>query len=387
MDIRESQKLKVTPLGGQESQKFPDSPGVYIMKDKNAGIIYIGKAVSLRKRVRSYFERRGRPRPAPTYKTDVLMQNVSDIDYIVTGSEEEALLLEAALVKQNQPRYNILLKDDKRYPLLKLSTEEKIPKLSIVRRKYDDNATYFGPYTNARLLRKAVSSLRLIFRLSPCLPPLQQGYAQVAHDIKLFLNGRKKELIENLADRMKKLSDERMFEAAAAIRDQINALTAVAKNTHCVFFKRIEGFDISDISGKEAVGAMVSFYNGKPDKSNYRKYRIKAVSGIDDYKMIEEVLIRRYKRLVSEKLALPDLIIIDGGKGHVGVARSALDNLGLNKINVFGIAKKKERIFSAIREERVSDELKRLIQAVRDEAHRFAQSYHHVLRRRKIIGK
>jgi len=369
----------------EKIKNLPASPGVYLMKDASGKIIYIGKAVSLKKRVSSYFLKKP---PGAFYKTGILAQNTRDIDFIQTASEEEALLLEAALVKKNQPRYNVLLKDDKRYPLLKLTLNEQIPRLIIVRRRQNDGAMYFGPYTNAKLLRRAVSALRLIFCLSPCLPRPGQGYSQAAQDIVLFLEGRKKELITGLAGRMKKLSDDKNYEQAARIRDQIEALTAIAKKgTGAGLFKRIEGFDISDISGKEAVGSMVSFYNARPDKSNYRRYRIRTVSEIDDYKMIQEILVRRYQRLVNENLPLPDLVIIDGGMGHAGIARKVLDNLGLGNIKVLGIAKKEERVFSAAGEERISPDLKRIIQRVRDEAHRFAKAYHHVLRRKKIIGR
>lgn len=386
-------------------KSFPDSPGVYIMKDKNAGIIYIGKAVSLKKRVMSYFACRGVLQYAPTCKTNALMQNIFDIDYIRTASEEEALLLEAALVKGHQPRYNILLKDDKRYPLLKLTLNEDFPRLLIARRGKADGAVYFGPYTNASLLRKALRVLRRIFPLrtcknirksaclnyhigqciAPCVNKNDKAlYMQIVDDLMLFLSGKKNELIDSLGKRMKKASQEKDFETAARIRDQIQALTAATKIDRQ---NRIEGFDISSISGKDAVGSMVSFYNGMPDKSNYRKYRIRTVTDVDDYRMIEEVLTRRYKRLIAENLPLPDLVVIDGGSGHVSTARKTLDTFGLSKIKVLGIAKKEERIFSESGEEKISDDFRKLIQRVRDEAHRFAQSYHHVLRRKKIIGR
>ena len=401
MDIKE--KLKA----------LSDSPGVYLMKNKEGGIIYIGKAVSLRKRVASYFNKE-----VSSYRTDVLRSNIADIDYIITGSEEEALLLEAALIKEKQPKFNVLLKDDKRYPLLKLSVNEKFPRLVIVRRKRKDKAIYFGPYTNAKLLRKALGIMRKIFPLrtcnmmpktpclnyhigqclAPCLHVSQPSrektgknvYDQVVRDVTLFLKGKKSELIKNLSLRMKEAASSKNFEEAARLRDQIQALSVIGgkcKKQGLFSAERIEGFDISNISGREAVGSMVSFLNGRPDKSNYRRYKIKTVLAIDDYKMIEEVLMRRYKKLLTGNLPLPDLVLIDGGKGHVGIARSVLDSLGLNKIKALGIAKKEETIFSEFGQENISDDFRKLLQYVRDEAHRFAQSYHHVLRRKKILGK
>ena len=405
---------------------LPDCPGVYLMKDKNAGIIYIGKAVSLRKRVASYFDKNRtekvpgtsqttvfRKVPGTFCKTDVLMQNVFDIDYIRTASEEEALLLEAALVKERQPKFNVMLKDDKRYPLLKLTLNEKFPRLVIARRRKSGGAMYFGPYTNAKLLRRALGLMRRIFPLrvcrtmpkTPCLnyhigqciaPCLDKtnsaAYRNVVNDLILFLKGRKKELLVNLSKRMKEASKNKDFEEAARLRDQIQALSSVGKETlawprQAGLFssERIEGFDISDVSGKEAVGSMVSFLNGKPDKSNYRRFRIKTVFAVDDYKMMQEIIRRRYKRLLRENGPLPAIIIIDGGKGHVSAARAVLDELHLANVKLFGIAKKEDKIYSSTGEEHITGELRRVIQRVRDEAHRFAQGYHHILRRKKLL--
>jgi len=398
------------------------SPGIYLMKDKDGGVIYIGKAISIKKRVFSYFNK-----TKSSYKTDVLVSNIADVDFIQTSSEEEALLLEAALIREKKPKYNILLKDDKRYPLLKLTLNEKFPRLIIARRSKNDGAMYFGPYTSGKLLRKALDIMRRIFSLrtcktihkspclnyhigqccAPCINKINEtGYKQIVDDIILFLNGRKKDLIENLAKRMKEASEKKDFETAAQLRNQIQALTALGsfstKRKEGISIlelqgilelpktpSRIEAFDISDISGKEAVGSMASFFNGKPDKQNYRKFRIKYVFEADDYKMIEEVVMRRYRRLLAENQKFPDLILIDGGKGHVTTVKNALDKLNLGSIPVLGIAKKEERIFSPSKEIKFDKDSKalQLIMRIRDEAHRFAQSYHHVLRRKKIIGK
>jgi excinuclease ABC subunit C len=201
----------------------------------------------------------------------------------------------------------------------------------------------------------------------------------------LFLKGRKKELLVNLSKRMREASKNKVFEEAARLRDQIRARGSVGRKAGLFSADRIEGFDISDISGKEAVGSMVSFLNGKPDKSNYRRFRIKTVFAIDDYKMMQEVIRRRYKRLLRENGPIPAMIIIDGGKGHVNAAKAVLAELHLDNIKLFGIAKKEDRIFSSKGEEHIAGELKTIIQRVRDEAHRFAQGYHHILRRKRLL--
>jgi len=404
-------------------KNLPLSPGVYLMKDKAAGVIYIGKAVSLKKRVSSYFDKK-----SDSYKNNLLVSNIRDIDYIPTSSEEEALLLEAALIREKQPKYNILLKDDKRYPLLKLTINEEFPRLIIARRKLDDGAIYFGPYTNAKLLRNALGIIRRIFPLrtcksvhdaaclnyhigkcfAPCIKSSDKsGYRQVVEDVVTFLKGRKKDLIKSLTVRMNESAADRDFEKAARIRDQIQALAMITavrpsmKNVEISVLElqgllgmkkppmRIEAFDISNISGREAVGSMASFFNARPDKSNYRKFRIRYVFDVNDYKMIEEVVARRYRRIINQNEPVPDLIVIDGGKGHVSAAKKVLNELNLNNVPLLGIAKKEERVFSADKEINFDKDSKalQLLMRARDEAHRFAQAYHHILRRKKIIGK
>jgi len=407
----------------EKIKKLPSSPGVYLMKDKSADVIYIGKAVSLKKRVSSYFDKR-----ANSYKNDLLVSNIHDVDFIPTSSEEEALLLEAALVREKQPKYNILLKDDKRYPLLKLTINEEFSRLIIARRKLEDGAMYFGPYTNAKLLRNALGIMRRIFPLrtcksihesaclnyhigkcfAPCIKKTdKQGYRQIVEDIVTFLKGRKKELIKSLTIRMNESAAGKDFEKAAGLRDQIHALAMITavkpatKTTEISVLElqgllgmkkppmRIEAFDISNISGREAVGSMVSFFNARPDKSNYRRFKIKHVFVVDDYKMIEEVVTRRYKRILNQNKPMPDLIVIDGGRGHVSVVKKVLSGLNLNNVPLLGIAKKEEKVFLIDKEIHFDKDSKalQLIMRARDEAHRFAKAYHHVLRRKKIIGR
>ncbi len=413
MDIRK--KLK----------KLPDSPGVYLMKDKAGKVIYIGKALSLKKRVLSYFKKN-----IQDTKTRILISNIKDFSCIPTGSEAEALLLEWSLIKRYRPKFNIDLKDDKRYPLLKVTKREKFPRIFIARQRKKDGSIYYGRYTNAKLLKEALAIMRKIFPLrtcktfpktaclnyhiGQCLAPCvgrisKKEYARILKDACLFLEGKKTQLVKALTFRMKEASSKKDYEEAARLRDQIKALASVSEgkatfegfNLETITRRqrleelrmvlglaktpmRIEAFDVSNVFGSEAVGSMVSFFDLLADKQNYKRFKIKTVEGIDDYAMIKEIVTRRYKRLLEEHKPLPDLILIDGGRSHVSVATKALKSIGLKKIPVVGIAKKLERLH--VLEKKTPIILKRnskalqLIQRIRDEAHRFAISYHHVLR-------
>lgn len=404
MDIKE--KLKA----------LPDLPGVYILKDSDGKPIYVGKASSLKKRVPSHFKYDG-----SSLRQQAIIANTNNIEYILTGSEAEALLLESAIVKEKQPRYNVELKDDKSFPMLKLTLNETWPRLFITRKRKQDGARYFGPYTNVRLLRQAVKLLRRFFPLrmckdfpKPCIdyslaqcwsPWLGEvsrpAYERIVQGLVLFLEGRRDKLIKELFARMEEASGERRFEDAARIRNQIQALTEVAGKKQMFTMQdelaelkdtlnlrstphRIEAFDISDIYGKFAVGSIVSFLDGRPDKTHYRKFKIQRMKDIDDYAMMREVISRRYSRVIKEGKPMPDLIIIDGGKGHLSTALDELKKLGLNIASI-GIAKRFEYIYLPDRKDPVilppSSKVLHLIQRIRDEAHRFAIGYHHRLRK------
>jgi len=400
---------------------IPDAAGVYLMKDKSGNVIYIGKAKSLKKRLQSYLGR------DLSTKTIALMSNVSDIECRITPTESLALLLEVNLIHKYKPKYNVSLRDDKSFPLVKI-TNETFPAICITRKREKDGACYFGPYTNAGLLREALKIIRRQFPyrfcsklperpciyyrigLSPgcCIGKInKKRYDKTIENISLILEGRTDALIKKLSQEMILKSKELKFEEAARIRDQIDAISAIGQ-TQTGFSsqfeledlknllrlkrlpERIEAFDISNIKGQEATGSMVSFYRGVVDKNNYRRFRIKAVKTIDDYKMLSEIIQRRYTRLIKEKLPLPDLILIDGGRAHLLTAQKQLKKLGI-KISLVSLAKERENIY-------IKDKLKpirlksdtaalNLIRRIRDEAHRFAVSYHHVLRRKKIIGK
>lgn len=399
----------------------PDSAGVYLMKDQLGRVIYIGKAKSLVKRLSTYLGR------GLSAKTAALMSHVSDIDYKLCQNEGMALLLEASLIRQYKPKYNVSLRDDKSFPYVKVTAEE-FPAVFITRKTKDDRAQYLGPYTDAKLLREALKIIRrsfpyrscktlpkkacLYYRIklspAPCIGKIsRQDYAKTIENICLILEGGVDDLIQRLSAELKVKSGELKFEEAAGIRDKIKALSAISQNQAGgsgqgelydlkgllgldKLPERIEAFDISNISGKEACGSMVSFYRGRADKDSYRRFRIKTVSGVNDYAMLREVVRRRYLRLIEEKRSLPDLVLIDGGRAHLTVAAIQLGQLGL-RLPVASIAKDRENIYTSNRLDPIKLDTDtpalNLIRRIRDEAHRFAVAYHHILRRKKIIGK
>ncbi|MFC1807087.1 GIY-YIG nuclease family protein [Candidatus Omnitrophota bacterium] len=413
----------------EKIRESPNSPGVYLFKDKSPNIIYVGKALSIRKRIRSHFAK------DISGKQKMLIDSTEDIDYILTPDESTALLLEAALIKKYDPKYNVSLKDDKSYPRLKLTINEEYPRLFITRKLKDDGAIYFGPYTNSKLLRKAVEFMRRTFPLrtcrvmqkkecldyhigqclGPCVDDSKRSECdKVVKELCLFLNGDREELLGLLVKEMKLASEAKDFELATRLRDRIKALSVVSQSavgvkgsdslgeeylyssaqldelTSVIGLGKkpsvIEAFDISNISGKEAVGSMVYFKDGKPDGSQYRKFKIKTVNVIDDYRMMSEIVSRRYRHLLREGLPLPNLVIIDGGKGHLAAARRQIRKLGLLNLPVISVAKRPDKIYISEDKEPILLGKFRatlyLIQRIRDEAHRFAIEYHRVLRRK-----
>jgi len=389
-------------------------PGVYVMKNTAGRIIYVGKAKDLKKRVASYFVK-----TPSSYKNASLVQRVSDVQTMTTPSEHQALLLEARLIKKHKPRYNVDLKDDKSFPFIKI-TKEAFPRVFVGRKRPGENVEYIGPYTNAKLLRSALQSIRrafayctckrfkkktcLDYHLGLCAGPCdgsvsQSAYRKLIRDLKYFLHNGSKRFIVKLTHQMNTYSKKHKFEDALAVKERIRALEtlfAQSKPSLAIALglakepRRIEAFDISNLFGNEAVGSLVTFIDGKPSKDNYRRFRIRMVSGIDDYKMLQEVVRRRYQRVIAEGLSQPDLIIIDGGKGQLTAASIQLAALGLT-IPIIAIAKKEELIYTLT--EKMPLQLARdsaalqLVQRIRDEAHRFAVSYHHVLRRKNTFRK
>ena len=543
-------------------ESIPKLPGIYIMKDRRSEILYIGKAKVLRNRVRSYFQNSRNLHP----RTRIFLDKVDDIKFLTTKTEAEALILESNFIKKHQPKYNVLLKDDKHYPYLRLTTQEKFPRLEVVRRVKKDKATYFGPYTMVKEVRETI---RLIYKIFPlrqskdkldgsplrrpclnhqmgrCLAPCaglvsSQDYSEIVQDVSLFLKGKNTTLLKGLKAKMEAASVETRYEEAAVLRDKISAVQTVIdkqkiistsledqdvvaycsekdqamvqvliirsgkmlgekifklksrkemeedetlssflkqyyadesilpaevllphpiedadliaswlseKKGMCVrievpvigkkrelirmaeenasfamrmesdkgevgtrsleelqtalnlkhFPEVIEGFDLSNISGSHAVGSMVVFEHALAAKSKYRRYKISTVKGIDDYAMLREVMTRRYSRLLKENAPLPNLILIDGGKGHLNAGHDVLQALNLmDRLDLVCIAKGK------FRNNLVTDEVylpqqkkpvlfhenspsRFLMQRIRDEAHRFAISYHRKLRGKKTL--
>lgn len=405
MDIKEKVKLA------------PDTFGVYIMKDIKGDVIYIGKAVSLKKRLSSYFSNK-----SLSIKTVSMLKEVADIEYITCNSEEQALILEAALIKERKPKYNIALRDDKSYPYVVITNEE-FPRIFIARPKQKSNNLLFGPYPKAKLLKAALRLIRgifgyrscknlpksacLFFHLNlcpaPCIKKISADeYKEIVENIIRILKGERKELIEKLEEKMKQFAERQEFEEAQKIRDKIFALynlyQGISFKHQLISLKEflnlekiplvIEAIDISSLAGVCMGGSVVVFRDGMPDKSNYRRFRIKEVNKTDDYAAIAEVVRRRYSRLLAEGKRLPDLLIIDGGKGHLEKAKSELDKLNL-KIPVIAISKGEEKIWLPDSSQPLNlsrnNPALQLIQRLRDEAHRFAHKYHLIMRRKNTF--
>ncbi|MCK5259732.1 MAG: excinuclease ABC subunit UvrC [Candidatus Omnitrophica bacterium] len=405
-------------------KNLPLTSGVYLMKDARGKVIYVGKAVSLRQRVQSYFRKSRGKDP----KTDLLVAEIAGIGHIETASEAEALILEASLIKKYGPKYNIELRDDKSYPFIEI-TGESFPRISIERPRRKKKASkYYGPYVKVGLIREALTLLRSIFPFRTCDPFLKKEcldyhiglcdapctekigkkeYAKNIRNVCLILEGKKDALYRRLSKEMERLSAAHKFEKAAVVRDQLRAIGALYSGTKDINYykeaeqlqralnlprlpERIEAFDISNIMGNQAVGSMVAFVNGKPDKSNYRRFHIREVEGIDDFRMIAEVVKRRYRRLRNEGLLFPDLVVIDGGKGQLSAALAELRVLDVD-IPVASLAKREEEVFlprkrDAVRLRKDSLGLK-LLQRMRDEAHRFAITYHRSLRTKRALAR
>jgi excinuclease ABC subunit C len=534
--------------------RLPDRPGVYLFKDAKAQIVYVGKAASLKSRVRSYFQE-SRPRDA---KTDALVRQVRDLEYIVTDNELEALMLEANLVRKHRPRYNIILRDDKHYPFLRLTTNEEFPRLVVARRVKDDGATYYGPFYPATAMRETLRLTRQLFPLRTCAieidgrlerPCIQysigrcnapctgwetrEGYAKTVRDVQRFLEGRDDDLLLELTGRMEEAAGDLRFERAAVLRDQIQSLKKVREHQKIisteevdqdvigvvrqgadacveVFFvrkgrlvgqeaffldgvggwtdgeilsafvrqfytknvraapeilvseeiaetsllaewlsglagrrvtitapqrgtrrefvqmaeanaaialqnrllsrgdrvqvvqeelraalglpsppNRIEGYDISHVQGAEQVGSCVVWENGDMKKDDYKRFRIKTVEGSDDFAALEEMLRRRFARALEEGGTLPDVVLIDGGRGQLNVALRVVEDLGLDYLPVIALAKQREEVYrpdsvDPLVLDATSPALHTL-QKIRDEAHRFAITYHKQLRTKRTI--
>jgi len=412
---------------------LPNRPGVYLMRDRLGRVIYVGKARSLRKRVGQYFQPSRQMRWDP--KTRALLDSIADFETFVVASEPEALLLEGKLIKEYKPHYNVLLKDDKRFLLVKLTANEEYPRFKFARLKKDDGARYFGPFAHAAAVRVAMQWARKKFgvlvqgtatpqakdlKYSAYLVPVplkdlpQPEYLRRVELACDFLAGRNQAALAELQEQMTAAAAVKQFEKAAELRDVISSLKEIARSTRERKFARdlparitpaaeladlqrvlelpavpahIEGFDISNISGTLAVASSVCFQGGRPQKAHYRHYRIRTVIGSDDFAAMAEVVGRRFARVGATGEAFPDLVMVDGGLGQLHAAVRALEQIG-TRIPVIGLAKQLEEIYRVdvpepLRLPRNSPAL-HLLQRLRDEAHRFANSYHQKLRQRRI---
>jgi len=545
----------------EKLKNLPEQPGVYLMKDAKGQIIYVGKAVNLKNRVRSYFSSQHPDSP----KTRLLVANIRDLDFIITDSEIEALILESNLIKKHKPRFNIRLTDDKYWPFLRVTVNEAYPRLEVTRKVRKDGARYFGPYTSAGAVHETLRLLKSIFPLrsckqsdfsrqtrpclnshigrclAPCAQIISQAdYRKMIDEVIQFLEGRQESLVKSLKEKMAEAAENLNFEKAAELRDQIQAIESIiakqkvmsgrlgdldvfhyarSLNITCVqvlyirggkllgkdhFFlegtegmesgevlgsflpqyyskvesippqillpepvqdqqvlqdwlagkregkvelkvprqgekkallelaaknavetlqqelaqreakkqttqealsqiaealqlprepQRIECYDISHVQGAETVASMVVFEQGRPSPGQYRRFKIKTVEGVDDFASMTEVIYRRFQRARAgdEKFAaLPDLVIIDGGKGQLSAARAAMVDLGYGDIPAVGLAKENEWLFLEHSPDplilpRQSQGLY-LLQRVRDEAHRFAVTYHRLLRGKRNLA-
>jgi len=545
----------------EQIKGLPSRPGVYLFKDAGGNILYVGKAVNLRHRVSSYFGAGQKLTP----KIGRMVSRIADLEYFVTASEQEALILELNLIKRHHPRYNVSLKDDKTFPYLKIGLGEDWPRVHITRRLEENGGRYFGPFASAKSIRRTLKLLKGIFPFRTCSRPItgtdsracleydighclapcigavsRRDYAEVIRQVVLFLEGKQERVVKQLKQQMARAAESMDYEKAARLRDQIQAVEQVVEGQRIaaavrgeqdviafvedkdqayvqVFFirggkligresfllrgtryeplgrimsgfikqfyasaphippllllqhpvedeailrdwlsarrgskvkiqvprrgnkrqlvnivaenarqgleqlkikqlaspgaisaaleeikreldlprlpARIEGYDISDIQGAAAVGSMVVFEQGRPNPAHYRRFKIKTVSGVDDYAMLGEVLKRRFKRgsqASGSWAVVPDLVLIDGGKGQLNAARAAMKEMGADSIPAAGLAKENEEIFIPRKSKPVvlprSSPGLQLLQRLRDEAHRFALGYHRKLRKKQTFA-
>ncbi len=419
--------------------ELPADPGVYLYKDGAGHIIYVGKASILKRRVRSYFTKNH-----PDIKTPILVRNIAEIDWIVCDSEVEALFLEAELIKRYKPIYNVRDKDDKNFVYVKITLQEDFPKVGVVRRPADDKARYFGPFMSAGMVREALRYLRRIFPyfsssrmvassalehqigVAPHPGIAKADYRTNIRRLIMVFEGKGQKLVRELERDMDRAARKKDFEAAAKLRDQYLALRSLSRK---VIFgnqeafdvtmdqalsglaerlgldslpRRLECYDISNFQGGDAVSSMVVFTNGVPNQAEYRKFKMRS-KGPNDFAMMAETMRRRFSGR-HEDWPAPDLIIIDGGKGQLAAASEVLDELGV-KIPVVGLAKRHEQIVQRLgdapsrrqsrAEETIDGEFRmihlprtskvlQLLQRMRDEAHRFAVSYHTTVRDARV---
>lgn len=431
-----------TPLSPAEKVKtFPTTPGVYLMKDAGGNVIYIGKAKTLRSRAASYFHKEA----ANDVRIRDWIGLVRDIDYIETEDEIAAMLVEARMIKDLRPKFNKDLRDDKTFPYLQIRTREEFPRVEITRKPRRKGVRLYGPFTSTGSLRVAVNVLQQLLKFRTCTLDIKstedrwrwfrpcllhsirrctapcnfrvsrEDYRRQIKKLIFVLEGKKGKLLKRMEREMLAASEALNFEKAGRLRDEITALKNLDlrgdanRDVQPEVFpidpkkgliglrkilglaktpRTIEGMDIAHLGGTDTVASLVSFLDGLPFKPGYRRFKVKSVEGVDDFASMREVVTRRFRRLSDEDEVFPDILLIDGGKGQLHAALDAFKALGIDPPCVISLAKQEEEIFrpgdaEPIKLSRHSAAL-RLLQYVRDESHRFAQHYHHMLRRKRL---
>ena len=426
-----------------KARDFPTTPGVYLFKDSAGRVIYVGKAKSLRSRAGSYFSKTAQAES----RTRDWVAEIADVDAIECESEVDALLMESRLIKDIQPKYNRELKDDKTFPYLMITTREDFPRVEVTREPQAKGVKLYGPFASAGALRGAVQVLQRVFKFRTCSLDIEDGderwqwfrpcllasidqctapcnlriskdeYRKDIRRLQMFLEGNKSRLIKQLQEEMATASAALEFEVAARLRDEIHMIETLDQrgelDTHVqpeVFQidpkkglvglrkvlklddtpRTIEGIDIAHLGGGQTVASVVQFIDGLPFKPGYRRYKIRTVDGIDDFRSIHEVVSRRYVAKQDSRVH-PDVILIDGGKGQLNAALAAFEEVRQAPPTLISLAKQHEEVFlpgqaESLRLSRHAFAL-RLLQYIRDEAHRFAQHYHHILRRKSTFGE
>lgn len=425
---------------------FPTGPGVYLMKDAEGRVLYIGKAAGLRSRAASYFQPSAKLAESRGLWIAEMVEKVETVEYLETASEVEAILQEARLIKDICPPYNTALKDARTFPYIEITTRQEYPGVYITRNPQDPRSRLFGPFTSVNDLRAAFVEMQKIFRFRTCNLDIRQDdekrrffrpcilynikqctapcadkiskseYKKSIASLIQFLQSKRTAVLRDFKKQMAGASAKQDYETAAVYRDRIKLLEsldkrgladvhiqpesfrtdptqALEKLQEMVQSPRpiriIEGFDIAHLAGEDTVGSLVQFIDGKPFKDGYRKFKIKTVVGVDDYACLQEVLKRRYKRAVAGEELWPDLVLIDGGLGQLHAAREVFEKMNVPLPNLLSLAKREEEIFIHGREKPIklpaTSPVRKLLQYIRDEAHRFAQHYHHLLRSKKLL--
>jgi len=432
----------------EKIKRFPSGPGLYFMKASADKVLYIGKAKNLRSRVASYFQPGGDLIVSRGPKIVEMISKVKTVDFLETSNEVDAILAEARLIKDIRPPYNTDLVDDKTFPYLEITTGEDFPGVYITRKPRPRGSRLFGPFAGAKDLRAVLVVLQKIFRFrtckltiseadpkrrffrpcllysikqctAPCAAKIDKGgYKEVIRDLVKFLRSKRSTILRQLKKQMAKSAEALEYEKAGVFRDRIRLIERLDRrgtpdeNVQPEVFaadptealdqlqnllqtpepvRIIEGIDVASIAGAEAVGSLVKFIDGKPFKSGYRRFKIKSVKGIDDYAMIAEVVKRRYKYALAGEELWPDLVLIDGGLGHLRAAEAAFREMNAPVPKIASIAKREEDIYLQGKSKPLKlpahSPVLKLLQYVRDEAHRFAQHYFHILRSKKMLNK